>query len=168
MLCLIIRQPYASLIAFGCKKWEFRSYNSSNTGRIVIASSRGQPLKTGSSELNKAAKHFPRGVALATAEMVRSFCATNVDLKEKFAGTTKVKIHGQEFFVAKPPFGEPIEDIELAMEDAGWRSYVWELSDVVPLLKPIAIFKRPNSTWISVNLKELEQAARKQFITSYF
>jgi len=59
MWCLIVRQPYASLIAYGCKKWEFRSYNSTKRGTIAIASSRGTALKTASNELNAVAKHFP-------------------------------------------------------------------------------------------------------------
>jgi hypothetical protein len=168
MRCLIVRQPYASLIAFGCKKWEFRSYNSCKAGKIAIAASRGPPLKTGSLELNKAAKHFPRGVALATGEIIRSFFVTNQDLKEKYTGATKVKIHDQEFIVAKSPLGEPIEDIELAIGDSEWKSYVWELNNVIPLIKPIDLCKRTNSTWSSIELKELEQAAKKQLITSYF
>lgn len=89
MKCLIIRQPYASLVAYGHKKWEFRSYNTRFRGRIGIASSRGKPLKTSNEELNIHAKSFPRGTILATAELESSFPATNSDLKAAFKGDRK-------------------------------------------------------------------------------
>ena len=167
MLCLIIRQPYASLIAYGCKRWEFRSYNTTKRGRIAIASSRGPPLKTANQELNKIAKHFPRGLTLATANLVNSFIVTNEDLKKMFTGTTQVRIHDKKFAVAKDPLGEPVEDITLATEDPKWTSYVWELEDVVALSKPIDICKRSNSAWSIVEIEE-SSLTRKHLINSYF
>jgi len=61
--CIIVRQPYASLIAYGSKRWEFRSYNCKKRGVICIASSRGKPLKTGDPFLNSISGNFPRGFA---------------------------------------------------------------------------------------------------------
>lgn len=167
MLCLIIRQPYASLIAYGCKRWEFRSYNSTKRGRIAIASSRGPPLKTSDNTLNEAAKHFPRGVTLATANLINTFLATNKDIERVFSGTTQVRIHDKKFTVAKQPLGEPIEDIKLTIEDQKWKSYVWELDDVVVLSNPIALNRKANSPWSSVELGD-SHLSRKQLITSYF
>lgn len=167
MLCLIIRQPYASLIAYGCKRWEFRSYNCTKRGRIAIASSRGRPLKTANQKLNEAAKHFPRGVTLATANLVNTFCITNEDIKKSFIGTAQVRIHDKKFIVAKEPLGEPIEDIKLTIEDPKWTSYVWELDDVVALSTPINTCKKSNSPWSTVEIDE-SNLTRKHLITSYF
>jgi hypothetical protein len=134
---------------------------------IAIASSRGPALKTGSKELNSAAKHFPRGAVLATANLVNTFYATNKEIKESFTGTTEVRIHGKKFAVAKEPLGEPVSDIKLAIEDANWKSYVWELHDVTPLSNPIAQTKRSSSSWTTVEIKE-PSLTRKHLISSYF
>lgn len=34
--CLIVRQPFASLIAYGMKRWEFRTYNCKKRARKTI------------------------------------------------------------------------------------------------------------------------------------
>lgn len=167
MQCLIVRQPYASLIAYGCKKWEFRSYDSTKRGTIAIASSRGPALKTTNNELNAAAKHFPRGVALATANLVNTFHATNKEIKESFTGTTQVRIHDMKFTVAKEPLGEPVSDIKLVIEDTNWKSYVWELHDVTPLSSPIALTTKSNSPWTIIEIEGLS-LTRKHLISSYF
>ena len=81
MQCLIIRQPYASLIAFGKKRWEFRGYDTKKHGLIGIAASHNEPLQTLNEDLNEIAYVFPRGVVLALAELVTSFYVKNEDLK---------------------------------------------------------------------------------------
>jgi hypothetical protein len=167
MWCLIVRQPYASLMAYGCKRWEFRSYDSTKRGMIAIASSRGPALKTASKELNVAAKHFPKGIVLATANLVNTFNATNKEIKESFTGTTQVRIHGKKFIVANEPLGEPVPDIELTIEDTNWKSYVWELHDVTPLSFPIALSKKSNSSWTTIEI-EGSSLTRKHLISSYF
>ncbi len=150
------------------KRWEFRSYNSTIRGKILIASARGPPLKTGNVSLNSAAKQFPRGVGLATAILTNTFVATNKDLEKNFNGSCRLKIHGQDIVVAAPPLGEPIEDIKLAIADNSWQSYVWEFSDVLPLPSLIPMCKRSNSTWSTIDIKESEEAGKRQLITSYF
>lgn len=167
MWCLIVRQPYASLIAYGCKKWEFRSYDSTKRGIIAIASSRGSALKTSNKELNLASKNFPRGAILATAKMVNTFHATNKEIKESFTGTTQIRIHGRKFTVAKKPLGEPVHDIKLTIEDTNWKSYVWEMHDITPLSTPVALTKKANSPWITIEMEE-PILTRKHLISSYF
>jgi hypothetical protein len=50
--CLLVRQPYASLIAYGRKRWELRSYDTRRRGHILIAASRGKPIETTDETLN--------------------------------------------------------------------------------------------------------------------
>ncbi len=134
---------------------------------VAIASSRGPPLKTTDEELNVAAKLFPRGLALATASLVNTFHVTNKEIKEVFTGTTQVRIHGKKFIVAKEPLGEPKSDITLTIENPHWESYVWEFEDVTPLSTPIAVTKRSNTPWTTIEIEELD-LKRKHLISSYF
>lgn len=166
MKCLLIRQPYASLIAYGCKRWEFRSYNCNYQGKVGIASSRGRPLKTGDDDLNEHAKSFPRGFVLATGELVRSFSALNNDLRQNFKGQVKIKIHGFSVNVAKEPLGEPIKDIQMALDNEEWKSFVWEFAEIVPFSAPVKINARSNGAWIDVEIREVE-SRRKKDLMSY-
>jgi hypothetical protein len=79
--CLIVRQPYASLIAFGKKRWEFRSYNTERRGAMGIAASHGRPWITACPDLNEILHLMPRGVVLATCELKSSFLVTSKDLE---------------------------------------------------------------------------------------
>ena len=121
---------------------------------IGIASSRGAPLETGNERLNKLSGFFPRGVVLGTARIANSFFVTNEELRREFEGQTQVKLHGYTFTVASEPLGEPSEDIQIAIENDSWRSYVWELKDVTPFRSPIAICEIPRSSWINVEISE--------------
>lgn len=134
--CLIIRQPYASLIAFGKKRWEFRNYPTKKTGRIGIASSPNEPWMTRSSELNRFSHLFPRGVVLATANLVTSFYVTANDLKSNKTEPIQVNLHGKIVTTCDKPIGEPREDIDNAIQQKGWESFAWFLKDVKTLVKP--------------------------------
>src|SRR5437764_490987 len=94
MQCLIVRQPYASLIAFGKKRWEFRNREIKKRGLVGIAASPNEPYRTWSDELNRVAPLFPRGVVLATAEMITSFYITGQDLKAVLTEPIEVMLHG--------------------------------------------------------------------------
>jgi hypothetical protein len=107
-------------------------------------------------------------MALATAILVNSFPITNRDLETSFCGNIHTKIHGEKILVAESPLGEPIEDIKLAICDNSWKSYVWELSDVVPLAKLVPVRKRSHSPWSHADVEEAEESAKKGLITSYF
>jgi hypothetical protein len=150
--CLLVQQPYASLIVFGNKRWEFRSYEIKRRGTIGIAASPSSVLPTRNRKLNASAAFFPRGVLLGTANLVNCFYATAADLKNTVTKPVEISMHGQQFFTLGPPIGEPREDVELAANSRSWASYVWELEDVKPLKIPIPVVKKLGSTWVSVNL----------------
>jgi hypothetical protein len=149
--CLIVRQPYASLIAYGRKRWEFRSYNSNRRGRILIASSRGQPLLTSNSMLNKAATSFPRGALLASADLVNSELVTAQRIRQLAEPSVTSRIGNFEFLTADSPIGEPLTDVESI--PLHWRCYAWELNDVRPFVEPVPMTKPSCSPWTSVVTK---------------
>lgn len=150
--CLLIQQPYASLIAFGKKRWEFRSYETKRRGKIGIAASPSSVLPTKSVSLNAVSHLFPRGVLLATANLVNCFYVTAADLRKHVTKPVEVNIHGHTLLTLDYPIGEPKEDAEIAANSKYWESYVWELDDIKPLSNPISVVKRPRSTWTFVNL----------------
>lgn len=153
MDCLIVRQPYASLIAFGKKRWEFRRYPTEKTGRIGVASSPSEPLKTLSPELNKIAHLFPRGVILATANLVTSFYVTGNDLRKNRTDPVLVEMHGFLVETSDKPIGEPLADIDYAIKRKGWESFAFLLEDIEILNEPKP-FERtsPRSTWVKVEI----------------
>lgn len=152
--CLIVRQPFASLIAYGVKRWEFRTYDCKKRGLICIGSSRGNPLKTGDPYLNSVSKSFPRGFALATAVLVDSLEASNEYLRRHIRGEETVGIHRHLFKVASAPIGEPISDVIKAAKDKKWKMFIWVLKDVHPLENAAPL---PNnltgSTWTKIALE---------------
>jgi len=151
--CLLVQQPYASLIAFGRKRWEFRSYEVKKRGTIGIAASPSSLLGTQSPSLNRVSHLFPRGVLLATGKLVNCFYATGSDLKKAKTQPVTLNIHGQEVTTLDSPIGEPQEDVEAAANSSSWESFVWELEDVKPVPKPIPIEKKSRSTWVSVDFQ---------------
>jgi len=150
--CLLIQQPYASLIAFGRKRWEFRSYETKKRGRIGIAASPSSVLQTRSASLNAVSHLFPRGILLATANLVNCFYVTSADLSKIMTEAVQVNIHGHDLFTLDYPIGEPKEDVERAANSKYWESYVWELDDVKPLSNPINVIKKSRSTWTLTKL----------------
>jgi hypothetical protein len=159
--CLIVRQPYASLIAYGSKRWEFRTYSCEKRVIICIGSSRSNPLKTGDPFLNSVSSSFPRGSVLAFGILVDSFLATSKHLKEAFRGEETLAIHGYRITTASKPLGEPIADILEAIRDKNWKMYAWVFRDVIPL-KTIVPLENNNggSTWTKVELSQEESPSR--------
>lgn len=151
--CLLVQQPYASLIAFGRKRWEFRSYEIKKRGTIGIAASPSSVLSTLSPSLNQVSHLFPRGVLLATAKIVNCFYATSGDLKKAMNQPVTLNIHGQEVTTLDLPIGEPQDDVNAAANSSNWESFVWELEDVKPLPNLIPIEKKSRSTWVSVDFQ---------------
>lgn len=150
--CLLIQQPYASLIVFGKKRWEFRSYETRKRGRIGIAASPSSVLTTKSKSLNTVSHLFPRGVLLGTANLVNCFYVTASDLKKAMTNPVAINIHGHEVLTLDSPIGEPMEDVEEAVSSNYWESYVWRLEDIKPLSNPISIVRKSRSTWVLVDL----------------
>lgn len=145
--CLLIRQPYASLIAFGKKRWEFRQYSTKKTGLIGIAASKGPPLRTLNVELNKIAPSFPRGVVLATANLTSSFYVTADDLNANKTEPIMVNLHGHLAKTYDQPIGEPIQDVDNAAKQKGWESFAWLLEDINILETPKQYVTSFKSTW---------------------
>jgi hypothetical protein len=159
--CLIVRQPYASLIAYGLKRWEFRTYDCRKRGVICIGSSRGPPLKTGSSQLNAMSISFPRGFALATAVLVDSFLLTGKELRAALKGEESVTIHGHTVRTASSPVGEPLKDVRCAIREKNWNMFAWVLGDVAPLKNVIPLTRNGHgSTWTKTELAENEPLSK--------
>jgi hypothetical protein len=151
--CLVVAQPYASLIAVGHKRWEFRSYDSKKSGRIGIAASNTAPWPTRNLELNRISSLLPRGVVLATAELVTSFFVTSEDLKKKVTPPVEIDLKGHKIITYGEPIGEPVEDVNGAIADRNWRSFAW-LFENVKTLDPLIPFVRTGarSTWATVEV----------------
>ncbi len=152
--CLIVRQPYASLIAFGKKRWEFRSYDTKKRGVIGIAASHRKPWFTRSPRLNSILHLMPRGVVLATAELKKSFFVTFEDLKRNRGSPISVNLHGNDLVTLDEPVGEPPEDVDEAIWSQEWESYAWLLEKVKQLERLIPIERHPGSTWTRVTSPE--------------
>ena len=153
--CLIIQQPYASLIAYGKKRWEFRNYDTKKSGLIGIAASPSKNLSTLNPNLNVAAIHFPKGVVLATAELETSFFVTSSDLELVYTDPVKLSIHNNEFLLCDGPLGEPVEDIQHAINTKNWKSNAWLLENIKPLDNPITFTRQGPSTWVKVDVPGL-------------
>jgi hypothetical protein len=150
--CLIVAQPYASLIAQGYKRWEFRNYSSKVTGKIGIAASNGKPWSTRNFRLNRIAPFLPRGAVLATAELTTSLYVTSADLQKKTTEPVEIDLKGHKIKTYGEPIGEPLEDVNNAIAARNWRSYAWVLKDVELLEKPIPFIRSGRSTWVTVEI----------------
>jgi hypothetical protein len=151
--CLLVQQPYASLIAFGKKRWEFRSYETKKRGLIGIAASPSSVLMTRDRLLNSVSNSFPRGILLATANIVNCFYVTGTDLKKAMTEPVKVSVHGHDIYTLDSPIGEPLEDVALAVDSNYWESFVWELAGIKPAENQIMIEKKSRSTWVTIELQ---------------
>jgi len=152
--CLLVQQPYASLIVFGRKRWEFRSYEAKRRGCIGIAASPSSVLMTKDFALNKISGMFPRGVVIGTANLVNCFYVTRNDLLKQDHTTVRLTIHGNEITTLDAPIGEPERDVTEAAESSSWGSFAWELENIKPLNAPIPFVKQSRSTWFSVELPD--------------
>ena len=165
--CLIVKQPYASLIAYGSKRWEFRTYNCEKRGVICIGSSKGKPMKTGDSYLNSVATSFPRGFALSVGILTDSFMATGKHLEKALQNEENAIVHGYKIRTASKPLGEPVVDILKAIKDRDWRMYVWAFESISPLKTMIPLQNSVGgSTWTKITLHEEEPFSRS--LESYF
>nr|MDO8100090.1 hypothetical protein [Candidatus Njordarchaeota archaeon] len=152
--CLVIQQPYASLIAYGRKRWEFRSYDCKRRGIIGIAASPGSTLRTLSTELNSIAGSFPRGMVLALADLVNSSAVIGADLERHLSHDVNVTLHGHEVTTIDEPIGEPRLDVEKAIGSGFWRSFAWQFENVRSLKKPIPFHRTSKTTWTSIEVNE--------------
>lgn len=151
--CLVVAQPYASLITGGHKRWEFRSYEPKQTGTIGIAASNTPPWRTRNLDLNSIASRLPRGVVLGTADLVTAFFVTSEDLKKKITSPVEITLEGQRIVTYSEPIGEPIEDVNGAIASKNWNSFAWILENVRPLDSPIPFQRNgTRSTWVTADI----------------
>ena len=68
MKVLTIKQPYASLIAYGKKKYEFRSWKTKYRGEILIHASKRSDKKA-MKEISLYDLDYPEGCIIAKAEI---------------------------------------------------------------------------------------------------
>ncbi len=147
---LFVQQPYASLIIFGKKRWEFRSYDAKKRGEIGIISSHHNTIQSNDNTLNKAVQTFPKGVLLGTAELVNSFFITNRVLKKFIRDVVTIRIHGNEITTIDSPIGEPLIDVVKASENQNWNSWVWEFENIHPFEDLISVVRSSQSVWQKV------------------
>lgn len=152
--CLILRQPYASLVAFGKKRWEFRRYDTKKRGTIGIAASHREPWISSSSELNRILHLMPKGQVLATAELVTSFYVTWNDLQRNRGQPIRLILHGNEITTLEEPIGEPPEDVDNAIQSQRWESFAWLFENVKQLENAIPFSRNSRSTWTKITLPE--------------
>ena len=155
--CLVVRQPYASLIAFGHKRWEFRKYDSRKKGLIGILASPNNPLPVKDFALNRIRSRLPRGILLATAEMTGSFFIGSADIRSKITDPVAVNLHGFEITTVSAPVGEPMTDVQAAAENRSWQSYAWALENVKPVKTAVMVEKLERSTWITIEVPKNEE-----------
>ena len=147
MPCLLVRQPYASLIAYGLKRAEFRPYPTVVRGLIGIAASKGSPLRTLDATLNSAARGWPRGQVLATGILSEVEFWDNRKLRLSATNKRDIWIHGTRIRVYDVPLGEPVDDVNLAIGRDDWRSWAWILQDVTGLNRTVKYSHAGKSTW---------------------
>lgn len=149
--CLVVREPYASLIAYGQKRWEFRYCPCRKRTTIGIVASRRSPIPINPQVATS--RLFPRGALLALARLEDCKRVTADDLTPFINGHYhKMNLHGVDFEVCEPPVGEPVEDVMAAASDDDWECYAWQLTSVLRLKKPKLIRSTAHSTWQSVKI----------------
>lgn len=110
--------------------------------------------------LNNAATSFPRGVLLASAELVNSELVTAHRVRQLAQSCVKSRIGNLELLTADAPIGEPLSDVESIPSQ--WRCYAWELGDVRPFEIPIPLTKPSCSPWTRVETKATNLGAFDQ------
>ena len=152
--CLLVRQPYATLIMYGKKRWEFRSYEVKKRGLIGIAASPSSILPSESNNLNCISNLMPKGCLLGTANLRTCFYITSKELVKAIGNEVKLMIHDKIVTTLDSPIGEPIEDVNHVINNKEWASWVWELNDINPIEKKIPIAKTSKSTWVEIDYDE--------------
>lgn len=149
--CLVVREPYASLIAYGQKRWEFRCRPCQKRTIIGIVASRRSPIPI-NPQVAKS-RSFPRGALLALARLEDCKRVTADDLVPFINGHyRKMNLHGIDFEVCEPPVGEPVDDVRTAANDDDWECYAWQLASVIRLREPRIIPSRAYSTWQRIKI----------------
>jgi len=148
--CLLVRQPYASLIAYGLKRIEFRRYPTKVRGQIGIAASKGPPLRTLDPKLNSVSVDWPRGLVLATAVLSHNEFWDSSRLRQSAGRQCEIVLHGTRLCVYDSPLGEPVVDTDAATRRNDWQSWAWIMQDVQVLCNPTDYYDPSRSSWAKV------------------
>jgi hypothetical protein len=142
---ITIHQPWASLIAYGHKKFETRSWKTNYRGPIAIHASKKRDmefiweLKNKYPEIWQAIPAFPTGAIVAVAELAE--CWRMVYHPGPDVGRAKHIPFGAEADVPRdhPNFSRYIVPTETEKMFGDWRTgrYAWELANVRLLPDPI-------------------------------
>lgn len=138
MKAITIKQPWATLIALGEKKFETRSWSTKHRGDLAIHAGKKVDKEACQEETIKAAlaKHgytaenLPTGAVIATVQLAGSY---------RIYDTADNGVHIVRCSNDKYDF-EKVEYIRKPEIDFGYYSegrYAWELTDVRRLLEPI-------------------------------
>ncbi|MFM9533646.1 ASCH domain-containing protein [Lysinibacillus sp. IITD104] len=127
MKAITIKQPWATLIALGEKRFETRSWQTKYRGPIAIHAGKTMdkeyceypPIKRALQRHGIKNEDLPLGVVIATAELVECHLIPN------------------ELSAAGMEFGKKLEGDELYFGDFMDGRYAWELNTVQVLLKPV-------------------------------
>ncbi|KGE19588.1 ASCH domain-containing protein [Paenibacillus wynnii] len=123
MLCLTIRQPWATLIALGEKEFETRSWRTNHRGELAIhagkkidkAICRQEPFKSVLLKHGYTEDNLPVGVIIAKGLLEDCYEITH-------DGNGKGWVSGNEY-----AFGDYTEG-----------RFAWKLADITPLIQPIS------------------------------
>ena len=126
MKAITIKQPWASLIALGEKKFETRSWQTKHRGQIAIHAGKSFDKKAFETFAEvfkeygiKTVDELPVGAVIGTVNLIDCHKVINEFLIE--ASTTGPNIRGREFY-----FGDYTEG-----------RYAWELSNLQVLAEPV-------------------------------
>lgn len=151
MRCLLVRQPYASLISQGFKRIEFRSRDCKIRESVIIASSKGPSIKTKDPDMNLISDELPKGKLLSLVNIESSSFLTHEDLKGMLNGSKIVCINKKNICIANEPLGEPILDIIDAINNRNWWAYGWNLSALKIFDSPIEYSSKAYGSWVNLN-----------------
>lgn len=127
---ITVKQPWATLIAIGEKKFETRSWQTKHRGQIAIHAGKSIDKEACEDVIIKLVlkeygimsyKELPTGVVLATAELVDCY-----------------KVEATIGFVSVLSNEKTLEGLEVALGDYTEGRYAWELTNLQTLSNPIA------------------------------
>ena len=110
MKCITLKQPYASLVAKGYKKYEFRKWKTKYRGEIYIHAGKGIDKKN-IKRFEYLNLDYPQGVIIAKAEIVDCIEITD-DIKNKLKELDIVIYKGAIEHTGKNEYGFVLENIK--------------------------------------------------------
>lgn len=110
MKCITLKQPFASLIANGYKRIEFRSWKSSYRGDLLIHAGSGVD-KEAMKRFAYLNLDYPQGVIIAKVKMVDCIEITD-EVKEELKKEDKIVYQGAINHQGENEYGFVLEDIE--------------------------------------------------------